>query len=218
MLKCLSINLNGVGKDFKRNWVKSMAHSHKVDLHFIQETRMGVSDFTARGIGGKKLGNWITSPPVGNSGGLISFWDHNCIGEVSNTVDRHFITTIGISKTSKQPWGFINVYAPQSAAEKQTLWAKLHDIISQDPNREWVVVGDFNEVRFKEERKGSHFVTPPNQDLGGNVWRRVTSYKYHNAIRYRTTSIDIKIHKPYLLHIQKQTKRNCLNDNISKAN
>ena len=146
-----------MGKDFKRNWVKSMAYSHKVDLLFIQETRMGVSDFTARGIGGKKLGNWITSPPVGNSGGLISFWDHNCIGEVSNTVDRHFIATIGISKTSKQPWGFINVYAPQSAAEKQILWAKLHDIISQDPNREWVVVGDFNEVRFKEERKGSHF-------------------------------------------------------------
>ncbi|KAL4567737.1 hypothetical protein LXL04_023329 [Taraxacum kok-saghyz] len=30
-------------------------------------------------------------------------------------------------------------------------------------------------------------VTPPNQDLGGNVWGRVTSYKYHNTLqRYET--------------------------------
>nr|GEV92364.1 hypothetical protein [Tanacetum cinerariifolium] len=50
----------------------------------------------------------------------------------------------------------ISVYAPQEYAEKKTLWDYLVHVISKW-DEEVIVMGDFNEVRFKNERFGSLF-------------------------------------------------------------
>nr|GFC49592.1 RNA-directed DNA polymerase, eukaryota [Tanacetum cinerariifolium] len=50
----------------------------------------------------------------------------------------------------------ISVYAPQEYAEKKMLWDYLVHVISKWDG-EVIVMGDFNEVRFKNERFGSLF-------------------------------------------------------------
>ncbi|GJS85444.1 RNA-directed DNA polymerase, eukaryota [Tanacetum coccineum] len=50
----------------------------------------------------------------------------------------------------------VSVYAPQSVSLKRTLWSYLSSLINRW-NGECIVLGDFNEVRRKEERWGSIF-------------------------------------------------------------
>ncbi|GJS73039.1 RNA-directed DNA polymerase, eukaryota [Tanacetum coccineum] len=50
----------------------------------------------------------------------------------------------------------VSVYAPQAVSLKRTLWSYLSSLINRW-NGECIVLGDFNEVRRKEERWGSIF-------------------------------------------------------------
>ncbi|GKC42073.1 RNA-directed DNA polymerase, eukaryota [Tanacetum coccineum] len=50
----------------------------------------------------------------------------------------------------------ISVYAPQSLSSKKMLWSYISSLIVRW-NGECLVMGDFNEVRYKEERWGSTF-------------------------------------------------------------
>ncbi|GJV48218.1 RNA-directed DNA polymerase, eukaryota [Tanacetum coccineum] len=50
----------------------------------------------------------------------------------------------------------VSVYAPQAVSLKRTLWSYLSSLINRW-NGECIVLGDFNEVRRKEERWGSTF-------------------------------------------------------------
>ncbi|GJS11041.1 RNA-directed DNA polymerase, eukaryota, reverse transcriptase zinc-binding domain protein [Tanacetum coccineum] len=50
----------------------------------------------------------------------------------------------------------IAVYAPQESKEKQSLWDFLHHEIGKW-NGDVIIMGDFNEVRVKSDRFGSHF-------------------------------------------------------------
>nr|GFB31402.1 RNA-directed DNA polymerase, eukaryota [Tanacetum cinerariifolium] len=50
----------------------------------------------------------------------------------------------------------VSVYAPQAVSLKRTLWSYLSSLINRW-NEEYIVLGDFNEVRRKEERWGSTF-------------------------------------------------------------
>ncbi|GKF84289.1 RNA-directed DNA polymerase, eukaryota, partial [Tanacetum coccineum] len=52
----------------------------------------------------------------------------------------------------------ISVYAPQELAGKKRLWQYLNLLISRWKG-DVLVMGDFNEVRLKEERYGSIFNT-----------------------------------------------------------
>lgn len=48
----------------------------------------------------------------------------------------------------------INVYGPHN---KEELWNSIFEFMS-NKNAIWIIFGDFNEVRFKEERAGTNFV------------------------------------------------------------
>ncbi|GJY36025.1 RNA-directed DNA polymerase, eukaryota [Tanacetum coccineum] len=50
----------------------------------------------------------------------------------------------------------ISVYAPQELTEKRDLWNYLRSLIDRREG-ETVIMGDFNEVRFKHERFGTNF-------------------------------------------------------------
>ncbi|GKC09663.1 RNA-directed DNA polymerase, eukaryota [Tanacetum coccineum] len=50
----------------------------------------------------------------------------------------------------------INVYAPQASSQKESLWLSIKALISSH-NVTWIIFGDFNVVRYQEERFGSRF-------------------------------------------------------------
>jgi len=53
--------------------------------------------------------------------------------------------------------GLLIIYGPQTNARKRMLWDELGYLIRSETEVIWIVLGDFNVVRSKEERKGSHF-------------------------------------------------------------
>nr|GEX13213.1 RNA-directed DNA polymerase, eukaryota [Tanacetum cinerariifolium] len=54
--------------------------------------------------------------------------------------------------------GLINVYGPQSSSLKEILWSSIEQIVnSNSSDAIWIVFGDFNAVRCREERVGTNF-------------------------------------------------------------
>nr|GEU48056.1 reverse transcriptase domain, reverse transcriptase zinc-binding domain protein [Tanacetum cinerariifolium] len=54
--------------------------------------------------------------------------------------------------------GLINVYGPQSSSLKEILWSSIEHVVnSNSSDAIWIVFGDFNAVRCREERVGTNF-------------------------------------------------------------
>ncbi|GJX09413.1 RNA-directed DNA polymerase, eukaryota [Tanacetum coccineum] len=98
----------------------------------------------------------VHSDAVGNSGGILCVWDPNSFSKNSVTVSDYFVMCRGHWRLTDQKMMIIAVYAPQESKEKQNLWEYLHQEIARWKG-EVIVMGDFNEVRFKSDRYGSHF-------------------------------------------------------------
>nr|KAJ0186457.1 hypothetical protein LSAT_V11C900469030 [Lactuca sativa] len=95
--------------------------------------------------------------PVGLSGGIASLWDPTLFRAADAIKGAGFLAIKGLWLTLKKKCGFINIYASQEPNEKKILWNRLHDLITSNPQCMWFVFGDFNAVRFPEERLGSIF-------------------------------------------------------------
>ncbi|KAF5795213.1 putative Endonuclease/exonuclease/phosphatase superfamily [Helianthus annuus] len=68
----------------------------------------------------------------------------------------HFMLIKGRIVGNSQDINIINIYAPHSVSGKKSLWNSLKESISGGEGR-WILPGDFNTVRFPEERKNSAF-------------------------------------------------------------
>nr|GEY24012.1 RNA-directed DNA polymerase, eukaryota [Tanacetum cinerariifolium] len=124
-------NMIGLNSKAKKDWVKEFCVSNKVNFLTFQETKMESIDlFDVRKCWGNLAFDYVVSPAVGFSGGIL--W---CSG-----INRLIIS----------------VYAPQEFSKKKMLWDYLDHVIT-NWNGEVIVMGDFNEVRNKNERYGSVF-------------------------------------------------------------
>ncbi|GJR46170.1 RNA-directed DNA polymerase, eukaryota, reverse transcriptase zinc-binding domain protein [Tanacetum coccineum] len=96
------------------------------------------------------------SDSVGNSGGILCVWDPNAFRKDSVTLSDYFILVRGVWQQNGMDLLIVVVYAPHDAKEKMMLW----EYLTREINR-WkgkvVVMGDFNEVRFRSDRFGSNF-------------------------------------------------------------
>ncbi|GKA87273.1 RNA-directed DNA polymerase, eukaryota [Tanacetum coccineum] len=115
----------------KKDWVKGICNIHKVNFLSLQETKMESIDvFGIKNCWGNYSFEHVCGPSVGNSGGD---WIPNA-----------------------KKLLIISVYAPQDVSEKRMLWSYLKHLMDRWRG-ETIIMGDFNEVRFKEERFGTNF-------------------------------------------------------------
>ncbi|GJS54510.1 RNA-directed DNA polymerase, eukaryota [Tanacetum coccineum] len=105
-------------------------------------------------------GNYIFdhsfSEALGNSGGILCTWDSNIFHKEHHIISDNFVALYGTWIPNQLKLLVISVYAPQSLSSKQMLWSYISSLIVRW-NGECLVMGDFNEVRCKEERWGSTF-------------------------------------------------------------
>lgn len=92
----------------------------------------------------------------GQGGGLVSIWNTQLFSKEQAITREDCIVLKGRWKESNEPICLINVYAIQNQSKREELWGFITAIIYC-----WygilVIHGDFNEVRNKEERRGSNF-------------------------------------------------------------
>ncbi|GJY49198.1 RNA-directed DNA polymerase, eukaryota [Tanacetum coccineum] len=139
----------------------SSMHSGGSLLHMmdelIKETKMESIDlFDIKRCWGNFTFDYAHSNSVGNSGGILCVWDTNSFKKNNVTISDYFVMIRGDWISNGNKLLIISVYAPQELPEKQTLWDYIGHAIDSWKG-EVIIMGDFNEVRYKNERFGSIF-------------------------------------------------------------
>nr|GEZ68228.1 RNA-directed DNA polymerase, eukaryota [Tanacetum cinerariifolium] len=93
---------------------------------------------------------------VGNSCGILCVWEATVFKKDYATILDNFVAIYGTWLPSNSKVLFVAIYAPQQVSRKRLLWDYVLTLIDRW-NREVVVLGDFNDVRNIDERRGSGF-------------------------------------------------------------
>ncbi|GJR22883.1 RNA-directed DNA polymerase, eukaryota [Tanacetum coccineum] len=153
----MSLNVQGLAQKAKKDWVKELCVKNKVNFVGLQETKMGSIDLSSvRSCWGNSNFDYVHSDSVGNSGGILCIWDPNSFRRSSFTRSDYFVIVRGVWLKSGIDLMIVVVYAPQEAKEKRMLWDYLAHVSNQWVGK-LVMMGDFNEVRYKSDRYGSNF-------------------------------------------------------------
>ncbi|GJZ55521.1 RNA-directed DNA polymerase, eukaryota, partial [Tanacetum coccineum] len=118
------------------------------------ETKMdSISDMDVKILWGNTNFDFSFSEAIGNSGGILCVWDHNMFRKEHHIISDNFVVLYGTWIPNQMKLMLISVYAPQAGSYKRMLWSYLGSIINRWTG-ETIVMGDFNEVRRMEERRG----------------------------------------------------------------
>ncbi|GJY25853.1 RNA-directed DNA polymerase, eukaryota [Tanacetum coccineum] len=115
-----------------------------------------ISDMAIKNLWGNSLFEDVVSEANGNSGGILCVWDPRFFHKDHHIISDNFIALYGTWSPNQTKLLLISVYAPQAVSLKRILWSYLTSLINRW-NGECIVMGDFNEVRRKEDRWGTSF-------------------------------------------------------------
>ncbi|XP_021980194.1 uncharacterized protein LOC110876328 [Helianthus annuus] len=156
-MNILSINIRGVTGSGKSDWVRKLKKDWRFSFLGIQETHQaGLPDQFWNSFWDRSPMEVVTVDAVGRSGGMACLWDPG-VFSVDNVVkNQNFILITGRVKGVDIVLNLLCVYAPNDPGRRRLLWANL---INLKPHFSgvWVAFGDFNDVRYKEERVNSIF-------------------------------------------------------------
>ncbi|GJZ47836.1 RNA-directed DNA polymerase, eukaryota [Tanacetum coccineum] len=127
------------------------------NIEAIIETKMDKMDlFSIKALWGNLSFDYAFCPSIGFSGGILCVWDPSLFVKENVTVSESFLAITGTWIPSTTKLLIISIYAPQDLNERRLLWDFLHHLI-ESWDGEYMLMGDFNEVRFDYERFGSLF-------------------------------------------------------------
>ncbi|PWA45889.1 RNA-directed DNA polymerase, eukaryota [Artemisia annua] len=116
----------------------------------------GISHMDVKFLWGNSNYDYVCSESLGSSGGILCIWEASIFKKINTTVSDNFIAIYGTWLPTNSKILFIVIYAPQQTSCKRKLWDYISTIVDRW-NGESIVMGDFNEVRSSEERRGSCF-------------------------------------------------------------
>jgi len=67
---------------------------------------------------------------------------------------KHLLVTNFSSPSFK--WYLINIYAPNTRAQRQSLWTDLSSTLTKFPRSRWMLAGDFNTPLYPSEKYGGN--------------------------------------------------------------
>ncbi|XP_022032062.1 uncharacterized protein LOC110933133 [Helianthus annuus] len=157
-MNCLSVNLRGVRNSRKSEWIRGLKTSYGVHFLAIQETKLQDSEsFMFNQFWGRAAYKLAVVNSHGRSGGLACLWCSGVFRCDDVLYNRYFIVVSGTLIQSESRINFVNVYAPNDVACRRAVWLELLGVRNSRQGW-WVMMGDFNEVRYAHERLNSEFV------------------------------------------------------------
>ncbi|KAJ0548185.1 putative RNA-directed DNA polymerase [Helianthus annuus] len=153
----LTLNIRGVTGVEKPFWVRKLKREARLSFIAIQETHLAHSQ--------ENYWNrfWDNSPlmavsvdATGRSGGLASIWDPGVFVVDSVVKGQFFLLTSGSMQGVEERVNILNIYAPNDYTRRRALWDSIVEIRHHMAGL-WMALGDFNDVRYAEERVNSVF-------------------------------------------------------------
>nr|GEV33533.1 RNA-directed DNA polymerase, eukaryota [Tanacetum cinerariifolium] len=115
-----------------------------------------VSHMVVKSLWGNSNYDFAYSDSLGCSGGILCIWEASIFKKDNVTISDNFVAIYGTWLTNSSKILFIVVYAPQSSSGKKNLWDYILSFLGRW-NGEVIVMGDFNDARSSNERRGSCF-------------------------------------------------------------
>jgi hypothetical protein len=154
MIVC-SFNARGIGGRVKRRRIKQLIQLEQVDFMAIQETKLeSISDSTCFSLWGGMDCAWAFLPSEGNSGGILSIWSKVNSSLIFTFIGDGFVGVCLEWGVTKKICFIVNVYAKCDLNAKRRLWDDITMSRGGFGDGAWCIVGDFNAVRCREERRG----------------------------------------------------------------
>ena len=147
-LRILSWNVRGANDRNKRMVLKSFIKTQKLDLVWIQETKIqDMSLGVVRSLGIGKFIEWGAVNARGASEGIVVFWDSRVLELVGMEVGVYSISCQFKNCDDGFVWFFTGVYGPTQRVVREDFWAEL-GAIRGVWNGLWCIGGGINVVRF----------------------------------------------------------------------
>ena len=107
-----------------------------------------------RSVGVGRFLNWASVDARGVAGGLLLFWDNRVLEKLDVESGGYSISVRFRNCADGFSRIFSGVYGPVIGCEKEDFWEELGAICGlwEDP---WCIGGDFNVVRFPEEKRNA---------------------------------------------------------------
>jgi exonuclease III len=152
--KIVCWNVRGLNGSARQDVVRCLVDSVKADVVCLQETKMSVFSrlFVFRLLG-SEFQNFVFTPSVGASGGILVAWKNN-ISSCGSRIDDHCVS-VNLSLETWSSWWLSCVYAPQGNHEKIQFLQDLR-LIRTHCSGPWLVVGDFNMILSDEDKSNSN--------------------------------------------------------------
>jgi exonuclease III len=141
MTKILFWNIRGLGAIGRRNQLRGLRNTHRVDAICLQETNK--SDFSLWDLNSLSEGDsfeWSWTAANGHSGGTLTGINIAVAGVVAKDSGSFLSSLLVITKEDNFQWELINVYGPVQNDRKL-------DFI-QEMDQKIVMGGDFNLMRY----------------------------------------------------------------------
>jgi len=148
-----TFNSRGLGGVSKRNKIKELVRSNRVEFLAIQETKMEeISANLCYNLWGGEDCDWAFLPSEGNSGGILSIWSKTNNETNSVFVGEGYVGVCLDWGVLKHRCYIVNVYSKCDLPAKKRLWERLVELRKTLGEGVWCILGDFNTVCSSDER------------------------------------------------------------------
>lgn len=157
-------NCRGLGNKAAMNAVRDLIEAHHPDIVILTKTRMARErvDRVARQL---QFDGFKATETIDFSGGILLLWNEASTKvQTIGSTEQELHTIIGVSNF-RFKWLLSSVYASPRSEERDILWRNL-EVVAENCNLPWAVMGDFIELLMLEEK------------LGGRTFSRIRADRF----------------------------------------
>ncbi|GJR61793.1 RNA-directed DNA polymerase, eukaryota [Tanacetum coccineum] len=138
----MGYNMDGcLGQKAKKGWIQELNSKHRVSFVALQETKMESIDlFSIKALWGNFAFDYVLSPSVGFSGGILCAWDPNLFHKDNSTVSDSFVALRGLVDLPMEGYSYTWAHKTASKMSKldRFLISEEETSISQNFDQKWL--------------------------------------------------------------------------------
>jgi len=150
-----TFNVRGLGGRGKKSKIRDLVRCNKVDFLAMQETKLQeINPNLCFSLWGGEDCEWAFRPLEGNSGGILSIWRKSSANLLFSFQVEGYVGVCLEWGVEKKRCIVVNVYSKCDLVANRRMWEEL---VAERANRgggAWCVLGDFNVVCRRDERRG----------------------------------------------------------------